>query len=623
LLRQKLSSINEMTILFFRKMAFPSNSAAYEASTGRKFIIGVCELIEFERRGNELHDPSLLKGGLRLLYILGIYLKHFEPFFLTQSRLFFKEYAESHSASNLKSYIQACESLLTKEHYRILQYNIDSGTEQTLLQDAHAIIIKEYTTKLLDKESLAKLLANKDVASVKGLYDLLRLSQIQKDLRLPWTQYVWETVATIIKDKDRGDEMVLRLLDHRRSLDIMVRDAFRKDEDFLWGMRDAFGSAMNDRNVSSCWDSGISKVGEMIAKHIDMLLRGGIKTLPKELLSDVKDRAAAEREGQASTADEDAELDRQLDMALELVRLISGKDAVEAFYKKDLARRLLMGRSASQDAERSMLTKLRSECGSMFTHTMEQMFKDQELAKDEMDSYEDWCAGSMEGSSKLDLQVMVLSAAAWPTYPDVQLNLPDDVATQTERFDRFYKSKHTGRTLTWKHSLAHCSLKARFQRGEKELMVSGYQAVVLLLFNTIPADGFLAYEQISKATGLKGPDMDRTLQSLACGKFRVLKKHPQGRDVKATDTFTFNKVFWDPKFKIKINQIQLKETKEENKSTHDRIAQDRRFETQAAIVRIMKSRKKMGHAELQAEVINMTKSRGSVEPAAIKKEIER
>jgi cullin-4 len=218
---------------------------------------------------------------------------------------------------------------------------------------------------------------------------------------------------------------------------------------------------------------------------------------------------------------------------------------------------------------------------------------------------------------------MILSAAAWPTYPDARLNLPNEVATQIERFAGYYQSKHTGRTLTWKHSLAHCSIKATFPKGSKELLVSAFQAVVLMLFNTVPADGFLAYDQISAATGLQGGDLERTLQSLACGKARVLSKHPKGRDVKSTDTFSFNKTFTDPKYRVKINQIQLKETKEENKATHERIAQDRRFETQAAIVRIMKSRKTMGHAELVAEVINLTKKRGSVEPAAIKKEIER
>jgi cullin-4 len=37
----------------------------------------------------------------------------------------------------------------------------------------------------------------------------------------------------------------------------------------------------------------------------------------------------------------------------------------EAFYKKDLARRLLMGRSASADAERSMLSRLKTGMDSI------------------------------------------------------------------------------------------------------------------------------------------------------------------------------------------------------------------------------------------------------------------
>lgn len=38
---------------------------------------------------------------------------------------------------------------------------------------------------------------------------------------------------------------------------------------------------------------------------------------------------------------------------------IPGKDVFEAFYKKDLAKRLLVGKSASVDAEKSMLSKLK------------------------------------------------------------------------------------------------------------------------------------------------------------------------------------------------------------------------------------------------------------------------
>ncbi|KAI1376792.1 Cullin-domain-containing protein [Hypoxylon crocopeplum] len=625
LLRSKeFQQINDMAITLFRKIVFGSSKSS-DIKIGPKCLAGMCDLVDHDRRGDTRFDPALLRDSISMLHVLNIYVKSFEPRFFQASGLYYQEFAEEQSSASLKVYISSCEKLLEREDYRCNVYNFDSTTKRRLMHGAHTLLIDGYSEKLLDGGSIGKLLDENDMESMKALYDLLRVSGIQKKLRQPWEEYIKEAGSVIVNDTSRGDEMVVRLLEFRRSLDLMVRDAFRRDDGFTYSMRQAFGSFINDRKVLSSWKTGTSKVGEMIAKYIDILLRGGLKTLPKSLLSDVKDRIDAERSGQASTGDEDAELDRQLDQALELFRFIEGKDVFEAFYKQDLARRLLMGRSASADAERSMLAKLKNECGSNFTHNLEQMFKDQQIARDEMASYKSWCEGNGHPKSNLDLTVNILSAAAWPSYPDTRLSVPGYVAKQIERFEAYYVNKHTGRRLTWKHSLAHCVVKARFNKGSKELLVSAYQAVVLTLFNTIEhsSDGFLPYQQIADNTGLGGGDLDRTLQSLACGKVRVLTKHPKGREVNPTDTFTVNKAFTDPKYRVKINQIQLKETKQENQETHERVAQDRQFECQAAIVRIMKSRKTLTHANLVAEVINQTKSRGAIEPAEIKKNIEK
>ncbi|KAI0010305.1 Cullin-domain-containing protein [Xylariaceae sp. FL0662B] len=621
---KELQQINDMAITLFRRMVFVS-SQSLPTNPGSKTLAGMCDLVEYDRRGDTRFDPALLRDSISMLHVLNIYGKSFEPRFLKVSRVYYEEFAEEQSNASLKSYISSCEMLLAREDYRCNAYNFDSTTKRQLMDDAHTILIDNYSEKLLDGGSIAKLLDEKAVESMKALYDLLRLSGIQRRLKQPWEEYIKGAGSAIVNDTSRGDQMVIRLLEFRRSLDLMIRDAFNKDDEFTYSMRQAFDSFINDKKVLSAWKTGTSKVGEMIAKYIDMLLRGGLKTLPRSLLSDIQDRVDAEKSGQASTGDEDAELDRQLDQALELFRFIEGKDVFEAFYKQDLARRLLMGRSASADAERSMLAKLKNECGSNFTHNLEQMFKDQQIARDEMASYKSWSEGTGQSQGNLDLTVSVLSAAAWPSYPDIQLILPDEVATQIERFEAYYVNKHTGRRLSWKHSLAHCVVKAHFNKGPKELLVSAYQAVVLTLFNQVDdkPDGFLAYQQIAEHTGLSGQDLDRTLQSLACGKVRVLTKHPKGRDVKPSDTFTVNKSFVDPKYRVKINQIQLKETKEENQETHERVHQDRQFETQAAIVRIMKSRKTMTHANLVAEVINQTKSRGAVDTAEIKKNIEK
>lgn len=612
-----------MAIFQYRKMTGASAKDAQAISPWSRTLRGLCDLVAYHRAKDKRFDPGLLKDAIMMLHVFGQYEKAFEPLFIEESINFFKQFADERSTWSLKDYILACEQALWDEGFRCDSFNFDSTTKKLLLDSGHRILVKEYSAKLLHGDSLSKLLSENEIVTLKALYDLLRLSGIQAKLKTPWNEYIQATGSRIVGDTARGEDMVMRLLEFRRSLDLLIRDAFDNDDGFTYDLRQAFGAFMNDSKSTAGWNSGTSKIGEMIAKHIDLLLRGGLKALPQALLSDQKDRVVAEQSGQSGTGDEEAELDRQLDQAVELFRFIEGKDAFEAFYKKDLARRLLMGRSASSDAERNMLRKLRDECGNNFTRNLEQMFKDQELAKGEMEAYKDWVHNSARDPGTVDLNVMVISAAAWPTYPEVRLNIPEEVATEVKRFEGWFNTKHDGRKLAWPHSLAHCSIKAKFPKGTKELLVSAFQAVVLVLFNGVDLDGFLSYEEISTTTGLQGGELERTLQSLACGKVRVLSKHPKGKDVKPTDTFTINKAFQDPKLRIKINQIQLKETKEENKETHERIEQNRRFETQAAIVRIMKARKTIGHAELVAETISLTRKRGPVDAAAIKKEIER
>lgn len=61
-------------------------------------------------------------------------------------------------------------------------------------------------------------------------------------------------------------------------------------------------------------------------------------------------------------------------------------------------------------------------------------------------------------------------------------------------------------------------------------------------------------------SALEDGELRRTLQSLACGKARVLTKSPKGKDVEDGDKFTCNDDFRHKLFRIKINQIQMKET---------------------------------------------------------------
>jgi cullin-4 len=97
-------------------------------------------------------------------------------------------------------------------------------------------------------------------------------------------------------------------------------------EDFQYALHDAFSDGFKKRH---------NKPAEVIALHIDKLMR----------------------KGQGSAGDE--LFNGQLDAALALYRFTPDKDVFRAFYHRALAKRLLLGRSASDDAEKVMLKKLK------------------------------------------------------------------------------------------------------------------------------------------------------------------------------------------------------------------------------------------------------------------------
>jgi len=92
---------------------------------------------------------------------------------------------------------------------------------------------------------------------------------------------------------------------------------------------------------------------------------------------------------------------------------------------------------------------------------------------------------------------------------------------------------------------------------------------------------FVLSKEIETTTGIPDDELSRDLQFLACAKYRILKKHPPGRDVNREDSFSFNNDFKSNLQKIKISTVSSKvESTEEQKETHGRIEEERRHQTE-------------------------------------------
>ena len=197
---------------------------------------------------------------------------------------------------------------------------------------------------------------------LEQLYSLLERRRLGVKLRPAFERWIDDTGTSVVFDDKEQESMVIKLLCLKKQLDTIWRVSFHRNEELGHALRESFETFINkSKKTSATWNTDNSKPGEMIAKYVDMLLRGGAKAIPAQLSSIASKQATTDEDDNEDIVfDEDTEVNNQLDQVLDLFRFVHGKAVFEAFYKKDLARRLLMGRSASADAERSMLARLKT-----------------------------------------------------------------------------------------------------------------------------------------------------------------------------------------------------------------------------------------------------------------------
>ncbi|KAI3767022.1 hypothetical protein L2E82_17103 [Cichorium intybus] len=117
---------------------------------------------------------------------------------------------------------------------------------------------------------------------------------------------------------------------------------------------------------------------------------------------------------------------------VKLLAYISDKYLFAEFYRKKLARRLLFDKSANDEHERSILTKLKQQCGGQFTSKMEGMVTDLTLAKENQSHFEEYLGNNTNANPGIDFTVTVLTIGFWPSYKSFDLNLPIEMVKRVE-----------------------------------------------------------------------------------------------------------------------------------------------------------------------------------------------
>ncbi|OTA97489.1 hypothetical protein M434DRAFT_391946 [Hypoxylon sp. CO27-5] len=624
----------------------------------------IIDQVNMEREGDVI-DKALLRSCTSMLEDIfetdeeveheRLYLTTFEPIYLDNARLFYRAECEKLiREGDTRAWLRYTQRRLAEEAERC-QTTVSLLTLHKITQVIEEELIIKHMEEFFSIESsgIKAMIDNDRTEDLSILYQLVsRVDPKKAALRKALSERVFElgreieqvlknTDFSIAQQVDTGEATEGADKSKPKTLNAAAQQtaAAIKWVDDVLNLKDKF-----DRLWSTCLGEDLilqtaltksfadfinlfDRSSEYVSLFIDDNLKRGIK------------------------GKTEAEVDVVLDKAITLLRFLSEKDKFEQYYQKHLARRLLHAKSESQEVEQEMISRMKRELGNNFTQKFEGMFRDMRTSKETTEQYRDHIRGLGEVDEKrIDLNISVLAGNNWPKEVMGRTGLSDGAKAKTiiypreiqglqDSFFKFYSINRNGRVLTWLGGAGNADIKCVFPKipgktsgplsreRRYEINVSTYGMIVLMLFNDTAEDEWLSFEDIEERTNIPQQDLVNVLTSLSVIKTsRVLLREPQTKAAaKPGDRFTFNREFVSKAIKIKvpsINATNKVENDEERQETDKKNEETRMYVTDAAIVRIMKQRKELGHSQLITETIQVLSSRFKPDISLIKRRIE-
>ncbi|ODQ79097.1 hypothetical protein BABINDRAFT_14095 [Babjeviella inositovora NRRL Y-12698] len=305
-------------------------------------------------------------------------------------------------------------------------------------------------------------------------------------------------------------------------------------------------------------------------------------------------------------------LSEALDLTVQVYNLMREKAIFYTMYRKDLSRRLVLGKSRVED-ETQFLEGFKAVMDDEHYKSLFSMLTD--------------IAESKEYAGFGVFEPLLVRQDTWvdlPVFANSQTNgfkLPPPLAAMLNPFNEFYQTKYktenNGRNLTWVHYLNQITLTVDFPLGKKDLSLNTYQAAVLMLFLECDA---LSTTEIEQQSGLNGEFLDSVMASFTKGKYVIL--------VQEKDGYRFNTEFQDKLCFLKVGHSPPKpqssaSSRALSERSHGVNPVDVQWFTESYIAKCLKNEESMPYTSVVSSTILQCRRRfGVVELKDIKKVVE-
>lgn len=323
---------------------------------------GIIKEIQADRKGEasrlnvvQTSIDTLIKMDELEEDILKHYVSSFEETLLYQTAAHYDVHCSQYLGDNdCSSYMIMASAKLEEEETRGRQilhpttYPKLKATMEETVVDKHKTMMQEECINFLEREQ---------VADIERLYLLLRRVDGGID---PILQTFEEFV---VSEGTKGIQ----------ALSVDPRRVGPKDYTDYVELITALHARFSKLVAGPFHDDSLSVVS--LDKACRSIINSKSKTLPlsiPELLAKFVD-ACLKR---SSKAGSDEEIEAKQVRAIFVFKYIDDKDMFQKIYSKMLAKRLIHGNSISEEAEASMISKLKQRCGYEYTVKLQKMFTD-------------------------------------------------------------------------------------------------------------------------------------------------------------------------------------------------------------------------------------------------------
>jgi cullin 3 len=242
------------------------------------------------------------------------------------------------------------------------------------------------------------------------------------------------------------------------------------------------------------------------------------------------------------------------------------------------------------------------------------MFTDKRLSEELMETFRQRLELRTEELPHA-LHVFVLTSGLWPPAMALPMTLPSDTARCGDIFRSYYLGRHKGRRLEFIFSQGTVDIRLAHGTRKFELNVPTMCMPVLMLFDS--GDAALAVSDIAEKVGLPSADAAKAVASLARAApahTGVLSTSNEGgassSAITSSTQVRFNKNFKSKHTKIRIIAVVAAKEREAVATAkgRERLDDDRKYKIDAAVVRVMKSRRTLEHKALVTEVVTVIKT---------------